>query len=197
MRTEAETRSHHPSDQPTQNELSGLAPTRRALLKGAAAVAASGAALALTSAREAAAQESPPKPQPPAISAAYPFESKFATVLGSEMHYIEMGQGDPILFLHGNPTSSYLWRNVIPHVAPMGRAIAVDNIGFGKSAKPELDYTFADHSRYIDGFIETHRNGHSGRYTACARYRVRCDDRRRCRIDAVTDFDTEGGQRCC
>lgn len=130
-------------------------PSRRTVLKGAAAMAAGGAALTFAGARYAAAQDSPPKPQPPTISAAYPFDSKFATVLGSEMHYVEMGEGDPILFLHGNPTSSYLWRNVIPHVAPMARAIAVDNIGFGRSAKPDLDYTFADHSRYVDGFIET------------------------------------------
>jgi haloalkane dehalogenase len=132
-----------------------LQPSRRTLLKGAAAAAAGGAALTFAGTRGVVAQESPPKPQPPAISAAYPFESKFATVLGSEMHYVEMGEGDPILFLHGNPTSSYLWRNVIPHVSPMGRAIAVDNIGFGKSAKPDIDYTFVDHSGYVDGFIET------------------------------------------
>ena len=58
------------------------------------------------------------------ISAAFPFESKFVEVRGSKMHYVEQGEGDPILFLHGNPTSSYLWRNVIPHVSGHGRCIA-------------------------------------------------------------------------
>ena len=61
----------------------------------------------------------------------FPYESKYANVLGSQMHYIESGEGDPILFIHGNPTSSYLWRNVIPHVSPVGRTIAVDLIGMG------------------------------------------------------------------
>ena len=56
-----------------------------------------------------------------AISAAFPFESKYVDVAGSKMHYIDEGSGDPILFLHGNPTSSYLWRNIIPHVTAMGR----------------------------------------------------------------------------
>src|SRR5262249_46656238 len=59
------------------------------------------------------------------------------------------------LFLHGNPTSSYLWRNVIPHVAGLGRAIAPDLIGMGRSDKPKLDYTFRDHAHYVDGFIHT------------------------------------------
>ncbi len=58
------------------------------------------------------------------ISAAFPFESEYVDVLGSRMDYVEEGDGDPILFLHGNPTSSYLWRNVIPHVSPIGRCIA-------------------------------------------------------------------------
>ena len=62
-------------------------------------------------------------------SVAFPFESKYVDVLGSAMHYVESGSGDPILFVHGNPTSSYLWRNVIPYAAVHGRAIAVDLIG--------------------------------------------------------------------
>ena len=88
------------------------------------------------------------------ISAEFPFVSRYVEVLGSRMHYVEEGEGDPILFIHGNPTSSYLWRNVIPHVSGQGRAIAVDLIGMGKSDKPDLDYTFQDHQRYVDGFIE-------------------------------------------
>ena len=70
------------------------------------------------------------------------------------MHYIDEGEGDPILFIHGNPTSSYLWRNIIPYVEPHGRAIAVDLIGMGKSDKPDIGYRFVDHTKYLDGFIE-------------------------------------------
>ena len=88
------------------------------------------------------------------ISAAFPFESKYVEVHGSRMHYVEEVRGDPILFLHGNPTSSYLWRNVIPHVSPLGRCIALDLIGMGKSDKPDIEYRFFDHSVYVDGFIE-------------------------------------------
>lgn len=88
------------------------------------------------------------------ISGEFPYEPKYVDVLGSPMHYVEEGEGTPILFLHGNPTSSYLWRNVMPYAAQHGRAIAVDLIGMGNSAKPDIAYRFADHVRYIDGFIE-------------------------------------------
>ncbi|MEO2006414.1 MAG: haloalkane dehalogenase [Candidatus Poribacteria bacterium] len=103
--------------------------------------------------------EIPPSPESGtvpavAISAEFPYESKYVEVHGERMHYVDEGQGAPILFLHGNPTSSYLWRNVMPFLRPLGRVIAVDNIGFGKSAKPDGDFTFAEHSRYIDGFIQ-------------------------------------------
>ncbi|UCE43109.1 MAG: haloalkane dehalogenase [Candidatus Aminicenantes bacterium] len=87
------------------------------------------------------------------ISAEFPFESKFIDVLGTKMHYIDEGEGIPFLFLHGNPTSSYLWRNIIPHVKPLGRVIAVDLIGMGKSDKPDIDYRFSTHIKYIDEFI--------------------------------------------
>ena len=87
------------------------------------------------------------------ISGAFPFESKFIEVEGSKIHYVEEGSGDPILFLHGNPTSSYLWRNIIPYAAEVGRAIAPDLIGMGKSDKPDIEYRFFDHSRYVEGFI--------------------------------------------
>ena len=89
-----------------------------------------------------------------AISSEFPYESKFVDVHGSKMHYVEEGQGDPILFLHGNPTSSYLWRNIIPAASKHGRAIAVDLIGMGRSDKPDIGYRFVDHARYVDGFIE-------------------------------------------
>ena len=88
------------------------------------------------------------------ISAAFPFEAKFVEVLGSKLHYVERGEGDAILFLHGNPTSSYLWRNVMPHVSECGRAIAFDLIGMGKSDKPDLEYRFFEHANYVEGFIE-------------------------------------------
>lgn len=88
------------------------------------------------------------------ISADYPFESNYVEVLGSKMHYVDQGQGAPILFLHGNPTWSYLWRNIIPHLSPLGRCLAPDLIGMGKSDKPDLEYRLEDHIPYIDGFIE-------------------------------------------
>ncbi len=88
------------------------------------------------------------------ISSDFPFESKYVEVEGSRMHYVEEGSGDPILFLHGNPTSSYLWRNIIPYAAQAGRAIAPDLIGMGRSDKPDIGYRFFDHVRYVDGFIE-------------------------------------------
>jgi len=90
-----------------------------------------------------------------AISAKFPFESKYVDVNGVSMHYIEQGEGTPILFIHGIPTSSYLWRNVIPHVSKNGRAIAMDLAGFGRSeTPPESPQTFAIQTQYVDGFIE-------------------------------------------
>lgn len=72
------------------------------------------------------------------------------------MHYVDVtGPEDrTFLLLHGNPTSVYLWRNVIPHLQRRGRVIAVDLIGMGKSDKPDLDYTFSDHYLFLDGFIQ-------------------------------------------
>ena len=88
------------------------------------------------------------------ISPQFPYPSRFIEVRGSRIHYVESGQGDPILFLHGNPTSSYLWRNVIPALAPLGRCIAPDLIGFGKSDKPDIAYRVFEHAEYMAGFIE-------------------------------------------
>ena len=88
------------------------------------------------------------------ISADFPFKSNYVDVHGSKMHYIDEGSGDQLLFLHGNPTSSYLWRNIIPHLASLGRCIAPDLIGMGKSDKPDLKYRFFDHVKYVEGFIE-------------------------------------------
>lgn len=89
------------------------------------------------------------------ISAKFPFESHYITVHGSKIHYLDIGKGDPILFLHGNPSSSYLWRNIIPHVVGLGRVIAPDLIGMGKSDKPNISYRFQDHYHYLKGFIDT------------------------------------------
>ncbi|MCH8151893.1 MAG: haloalkane dehalogenase [Planctomycetes bacterium] len=112
-------------------------------------------AFALTTVK---AQEGPSTPpqdyRAGVLSAEFPYESKYIEVLGSKMHYIDQGQGDVFLFLHGNPTSSYLWRNVMRYVAPHGRIVAVDNIGFGKSDKPDVDYTFQSHLRYTEAFID-------------------------------------------
>ena len=79
------------------------------------------------------------------------------SVLDSEMAYREAGRTDaPVaLFLHGNPTSSYIWRNIIPLVAEVAHSIAPDLIGFGQSGKPAIAYRFEDHVRYLDAFIAT------------------------------------------
>jgi haloalkane dehalogenase len=77
-------------------------------------------------------------------------------VLGSTMAYRQAGNPEaPVaLFLHGNPTSSYIWRNIIPLVAPTAHCIAPDLIGFGQSGKPDIEYRFADHVRYLDAFLD-------------------------------------------
>src|SRR5215467_11761125 len=85
------------------------------------------------------------------ISAAFPYQKQRRRVLGREMAYVEVGEGDPIVLLHGNPTSSYLWRNVLPHLQPRGRCIAPDLIGMGDSDKlPDggpRSYRFVEHRR--------------------------------------------------
>jgi haloalkane dehalogenase len=74
------------------------------------------------------------------------------------MSYVDEGTGDPIIFLHGNPTSSYLWRNIIPHLIGLGRCVAPDLIGMGDSDKltesgPE-SYSFIEHRKYLDALLE-------------------------------------------
>lgn len=85
-------------------------------------------------------------------------EKKFVEVLGRRMAYAELGEGPPILFQHGNPTSSYLWRNIMPACAPFGRCIAVDLIGMGDSDKLASagpgSYRFAEHARHLDAAWE-------------------------------------------
>ena len=75
-------------------------------------------------------------------------------VLDSTMHYEELGRGDPIVFLHGNPTSSFLWRKIIPDLRAEGRCLAPDLIGMGQSGKPDIGYRFADHARYLDAWFD-------------------------------------------
>lgn len=89
-----------------------------------------------------------------AITAGLTLDSGFVDVLGSRMHYLHAGGGPPVVFVHGAPTWSYLWRNVIPHVSEAHRAVAPDLIGMGRSDKPDLAYDFWDHCRYLEGFIE-------------------------------------------
>jgi haloalkane dehalogenase len=79
--------------------------------------------------------------------------NKTVDVHDSSMAYTEAGAGRPVVFLHGNPTSSYLWRNVIPHVQGQARVLAPDLIGMGDSGKPDIGYRFVDHVRYLDEWI--------------------------------------------
>lgn len=83
---------------------------------------------------------------------------KSVSVKGKTMTYVEMGEGDPIVFLHGNPTSSYLWRNIMPHLKDQGRCIAPDLIGMGDSDKLDNvgadSYRFVEHRDYLDGILE-------------------------------------------
>src|SRR5215813_14611561 len=92
------------------------------------------------------------------ISAAFPYQKRRRRVLGREMAYMEVGEGDPIVLLHGNPTSSYLWRNVLPHLQPRGRCIAPNLIGMGDSDKLPNggpgSYRFVEHRRYLDALLE-------------------------------------------
>ncbi|MEN6609346.1 MAG: haloalkane dehalogenase [Methanoregulaceae archaeon] len=90
------------------------------------------------------------------ISADFPYESKYISVNNTRIHYVEAGTGDPpVLLLHGIPTHTYLWRNVIPHISPFARTIAVDLIGFGKSDKPtNIEYDLPMYTRFLECVIE-------------------------------------------
>ncbi|MEP4379565.1 MAG: haloalkane dehalogenase [Alphaproteobacteria bacterium] len=92
------------------------------------------------------------------ISPRMPYAKAFVEVNGQKMAYAEHGTGDPIVFLHGNATSSYMWRNIMPHMEGRGRLIAIDNIGQGDSARlPDSgpgSYTLAEHQTYIDGALD-------------------------------------------
>ncbi|MGD2269041.1 MAG: haloalkane dehalogenase [Desulfobacterales bacterium] len=92
------------------------------------------------------------------ISAEDLYQRQKIQVLDSQMAYVDTGAGDPIVFLHGNPTSSYLWRNVMPHLEKIGRCLAPDLIGMGRSDRaPGGSYRFLDHSRYLDAWFDALR----------------------------------------
>lgn len=128
--------------------------SRRGLLMGGATL--TGAAM-LTGPLAAAekAEEGVSRPYGLPISADFMFEKKAVAIKGSTIAYVDEGEGQPVLFLHGNPTSSYLWRNILPYVTGGYRAIAPDLIGMGDSGKPEIGYTLEDHVQFIDEFIDT------------------------------------------
>jgi haloalkane dehalogenase len=91
----------------------------------------------------------------PDISTEEPSYRKRVPVLGTTMAYVDAGEGDPIVFLHGNPTPSYLWRKIIPHALPFGRCFAPDFVGMGNSgAATDGRYRFFDHQRYLDAWFE-------------------------------------------
>ncbi len=94
---------------------------------------------------------------PPAIAAEYPFESHFLDVSGGSLHYVDEGprDGDPILFLHGNPTWSFLWRDLVARLRETHRCVAIDHIGCGLSAKPaDWRYTLAAHAENVLAVVE-------------------------------------------
>ena len=86
------------------------------------------------------------------------WDKKYIDVLGKQIAYVEMGEGDPIILQHGNPTSSYLWRNIMPQLQSLGRCIAMDLIGMGDSEKLEdkgnMTYSYDTHKKYFDGFLD-------------------------------------------
>jgi haloalkane dehalogenase len=91
----------------------------------------------------------------PQISSSDVHPRQQVAVLDTEISYVDTGKGNPIVFLHGNPTSSYLWRNIIPYVSDLGRCLAPDLVGMGKSGKsPAKAYRFVDHARYLDAWLE-------------------------------------------
>jgi len=80
---------------------------------------------------------------------------KHISLLGTQMAYVDVAEGDPIVFLHGNPTPSYLWRNIIPHLLPLGRCLAPDYVGMGNSGPaPDGNYRFVDQQRYLDAWFD-------------------------------------------
>src|SRR5437016_7168519 len=93
------------------------------------------------------------------ITDAMTHQKQFQRVFGRNMAYVAIGEGRPIVFLHGNPTSSFLWRNILPYLEHHGRCIAPDLIGMGDSEKlphsGPKSYTFLEHRRYLDELLAT------------------------------------------
>jgi len=87
-----------------------------------------------------------------------PLDKAYLTVHGKRMAVHDVGTGDPVVFLHGNPTSSYLWRNVVPHLSGLARCVVPDLIGQGDSDKLDApgpgSYTFVEHREYLDGLLD-------------------------------------------
>jgi haloalkane dehalogenase len=89
------------------------------------------------------------------ISATDPHPRQRAHILDTDIAYVDEGNSDPIIFLHGNPTSSYLWRNIIPYAEECGRCLAPDLVGMGQSGRsPTQAYRFLDHARYLDAWFD-------------------------------------------
>ena len=89
-----------------------------------------------------------------AISPVDPFERQRLPIIDTEIAFVDTGAGDPIVFIHGNPTYSYLWRNIIPYLTPDGRCLAPDLAGMGDSGKSAAgSYRFVDHARYLDAWL--------------------------------------------
>src|SRR5215510_8211247 len=89
------------------------------------------------------------------LTASDPYPRKRVAALDTDLAYGDTGTGAPVVFLHGNPTSSYLWRNVIPHVEGGARCLAPDLVGMGQSGKaPAGRYRFVDHARYLDAWFD-------------------------------------------
>lgn len=89
------------------------------------------------------------------VSAQDPHPRRRISAGGTEISYVDTGDGDPIVFLHGNPTSSYLWRNIIPHLSPVGRCLGPDLMGMGESgSSPNESYRFTDHSAVLDAWFD-------------------------------------------
>jgi haloalkane dehalogenase len=91
----------------------------------------------------------------PGISTEDSSYRKRVAILDTNMAYVDVGEGDPIVFLHGNPTPSYLWRNIIPYLLPFGRCLAPDYVGMGNSGSaPNGSYRFVDHQHYLDEWFD-------------------------------------------
>ena len=115
----------------------------------------SGSLIVLLFTASALSQEVRQDPRAQVFSDGFPYESKFIQINAQQMHYIDKGEGQIFLFLHGNPTSSYLWRNVMPYCRAGRTSCGRGQYWFRKkSAQPQLDYTYQTHYQFISQFIE-------------------------------------------